>query len=71
MRTCLQLYRQVLTWELIGVMKLCAADANKAACEKEEEGIGGNKHGLLCVTEADVVHGCADKEQCSNIEESA
>ena len=58
MRTCLQLYRQVL----ISVMKLCAADANKAAREKEEEGIGGNKHGLLCIANDHIVEGGADKE---------
>ena len=43
-------------------MKLCAADANKAAREKEEEGIGGNKHGLLCIANDHIVEGGADKE---------
>ena len=58
MRTFLQLYRQVL----IGLMKLCATEANKAAREKQEEGIGGNKHGLLCIANDHIVEGGADKE---------
>lgn len=44
-------------------MKLCAANTNKAAGQKEEEGIGCDKHGLLCVTETDIVDGRAGKEE--------
>ena len=67
MPTCLQLYGQVL----IRVVKLRATYANEAACQKEEEGVGGNNHSLLRISNDHIVYWGSDKEQSTSTEESA